>query len=74
MHLEVEFEPRPVLTVLVLERGSAVVVSVMVAPVGRGMGHDGLAGVLRVDPVGATTRESVVWWSDRPHSLSEAVP
>ena len=72
VHLEAELEPRPVAPVLVFERRSAVVVSVVIAPVGRGMGHGELVVVELVNTVGATTREWVVWWSDRPHSLCEA--
>ena len=42
VHLETKLEPRPVVSVLVHERRSAVVVSMMIAPVGRRMGHGGL--------------------------------
>ena len=72
VRLEVEVGARPVRLPLVRERGRTPVLFVVITPVRRGMGHGELVVVELVNTVGATTREWVMCWSDRPHSLCEA--
>ena len=60
VHLEMELGARPVRPPLVREQGRPLVLLVVIAPVGRGMGHGGLDVVVLVKPLGATTSESVV--------------
>ena len=72
VHLEMELGARPVRPPLVRERGRPLVLLVVITPVRRGMGHGELVVVVLVNTLGATTREWVFWWSDRPHSPCEA--
>ena len=67
VRLEVEVGARPVRLPLVRERGRTPVLFVVITPVRRGMGHGGPDAVVLVNLFGATTREWVMWWLDRPH-------